>query len=421
MRYLFSVVFACVAAFLYGQQNRSFSESIRTVESIANGDRMAVPVIELGKGEITVSFDEMSHSHTRYLYSLQHCDRYWAPSESLFESDFMTGTNLSAPIEDCSYSPNTSNAYTHYSVSFPNENVSMLISGNYRVNIYDEQDTNNPVATAFFSVVENRFDIAGEVTANTDIDSRESHQQLSLRVNFKDVVLHDPAREVFVRVLQNNRYDIACDAPEATFIDDHGMNWEHCRQLIFPAGNEFRKFEIPDIHRPTLGIDKVRWFEPFYHAFLYTDRQHTNYIFTSEKNGKYVLRNATDENPDTRSEYILVHFSLEKPLSDGDNLSNGDFYVCGAWNAYNFLPEYRMHYNAQDSKYEATILLKQGYYNYTYLFVEKDATAGSMSQSEGDFFQTENEYNVYVYAHLQGERYDRLMSCRTINYGTSQN
>ena len=401
-----------VYATAFCQRNVSFSERIRTVECVVNGDRQKPPVISLNSNDVvTVSFDDMTHDYVRYLYKLEHCDKEWNVSDALFESDYMTGTNLDRIIEDYQQSTNTSNLYTHYKLDFPNKYIKPLISGNYRVSIYDEENTDNPVAQMCFSVVDNKIGIGTAITTNTDVDYNKAHQQMDLTLNISKIDSRDPEREVYVRIIQNKRYDNAVSNPAPTFVSDKEMRWQHCENLIFPAGNEFRKFEILNVHQPTLGVDKMRWFPPFYHAFLYAGKPFTNYIYTQEVNGSYVVRNEDNVENDTKSEYVIVHFSLET-----EKRNDGKFYVCGQWNSFNFMPENEMLYNAENNVYEASILLKQGYYNYLYLFVPGGNKTGLTSESEGDFFQTENEYTVMVYVRLQGERYDRLLGYRDFRF-----
>ena len=156
-----------------------------------------------------------------------------------------------------------------------------------------------------------KIGIAATVSTNTDIDYNKAHQQIELALNLNKVELRDPAREVYVRILQNKRYDNAVSILLRLFVSDREMKWQHCKELIFPAGNEFRKFEILDVHQPTLGVEKIRWFAPFYHAFLYPGKPFENYIYNKEVNGSYVIRNRNDVDCDTESEYIIVHFALE--------------------------------------------------------------------------------------------------------------
>lgn len=402
------LVAVCAAA----QRNTAFSERIRSLEVTVDGDRTRPAVAKLGSESVEISFDDMTHDYVRYVYKLEHCDHNWQPSDGLFENNYMSGTNLDHPIDDYERSRSTSNLYTHYRLRLPNANVRPLLSGNYRVSIYDDSDTSTPLAVACFSLLESgKFTVAASATVDTDIDSRDSHQQLSLAVGMGNVEVRDPSREVFVTVLQNKRYDNAIHNPEPTFESSRELRWEHCRDLIFPAGGEFRKFEIINVHQSGLNVDRMRWFDPYYHAMLYAGKPMTNYIYSEEVNGSYVIRGDGDISPETECEYVVVHFTLQSPRIDG-----GDFYVCGWWNTFNFLPENRMHYDEDEGAYTCSLLLKQGYYNYQYLFLPDGERQASTAEAEGNFFQTENEYTVLVYAHLQGERYDRLLGYRDFRY-----
>ena len=72
-----------------------------------------------------------------------------------------------------------------------------------------------------------------------------------------------------------------------------------------------------------------------------------------------------------------------------------------------------MQYDPDNKCYWLTALVKQGGYDYQYWFVGK----GSQNQTtiqrvDGSYWQTENEYTVYVYWRPFGARYDRLVGLR---------
>jgi len=58
---------------------------------------------------------------------------------------------------------------------------------------------------------------------------------------------------------------------------------------------------------------------------------------------------------------------------------------------------------------------KLGYYSYQYLWMLPDGTIRTMP-TEGDFYQTENSYQMLVYFRGQGERTDRLVGFQEIIY-----
>ena len=53
-------------------------------------------------------------------------------------------------------------------------------------------------------------------------------------------------------------------------------------------------------------------------------------------------------------------------------------------------------------------------YIYQYLFVPNGSTTGQTAPLEGDFYQTQNEYSIYVYYRPMGARYDRLIGVTTV-------
>ena len=68
-----------------------------------------------------------------------------------------------------------------------------------------------------------------------------------------------------------------------------------------------------------------------------------------------------------------------------------------------------MKYDASTGSYVNDMLLKQGAYNYQYLWVPDGASIGQTAVIDGDKFQTINQYMVLVYHRPTGGRYDQLV------------
>ena len=66
------------------------------------------------------------------------------------------------------------------------------------------------------------------------------------------------------------------------------------------------------------------------------------------------------------------------------------------------------------SNTKKAVLLKQGSYNYQYLFVPTGSSVGQTGPIEGNYYQTQNEYSIYVYYRPMGARYDRLIGVTTV-------
>lgn len=400
MRRIFALlVGALLGLHAVAQQCRTFSEGIRSLQLQVEGSPLLPPVLHRGE-HITLEFDELSHDYHRLLYHIEHCNADWTPTEGLFESDFLAGFN-DRPIEDYENSFNTTQLYTHYRLTLPNPETRMLLSGNYRVTIYEDEVGGEPLLQADFCLVDESMSVLGSVSPNTDIDFNQSHQQVTYSVSYGANKVVDPLRELHTVVVQNRRPDRRVVDLKPNIQKAGGIEFTHRRELIFPAGNEFHKFEILDVQKPGLNVDNIRWYEPEYHATLFADTPARNYVYEEDQNGAFVLRNDDDTGQDaTTSEYLWVHFSLHAPR-------NGDIplYIYGQWT--NGFPDEacRMKYDEAAGQYEGSLYLKQGYYNYQYVFA--DGTS-----PDGNFYKTENEYLILVYYRPQGGRYDRLVGYR---------
>ncbi len=385
-------------------------DNIKTLELKVNGEKSALPVLVMGNNDrLGISFDDLTHEYCRYIYRIEHCDFNWEVSEELFESEYLSSSNNEEVIEHYEMSINTTQNYTHYAFNIPNENMRPLLSGNYRVSIISD-DTGELVAYAYFVILEPRVSIEASVSANTEIDWNKSHQQITMRVNASSLQAAYPSEEIRVVVLQNHRWDNAVIAPNPSSCSGSIINWQHCKSLIFDAGNEYRKFEMLSTKYAGMGIDNIRPYGEGFCAQLAVDEQRTNYVYDEDRNGASVIRTEDYYNQDLESDYVLTEFRLASPP-----LMNADVFVTGQWNYNSLFDDARMVYE-EGKGYTAKLLLKQGYYNYMYLTRPNGKEAASTMPYEGNFFQTENEYTIFVYYTEQGGRYTRLVGCKTFSY-----
>lgn len=390
----------------FAQQHEIRSENIASLQVVSGTDWMEDAVIRLGTNDrLNISFDDLTHQYHRYVYSLTHCDPDWYPTDGLFTSDYVSGYHEDITIDNCQESINTNQLYTHYTLRIPNSSCRPKISGNYRLDIIDDE-SKDTVITARFMVTENVVTVGKNVLTDTDVDVRSHHQQVALRVDYPSSLKATNPRDQFrVLVMQNHRSDNQVWCPPAPILRQGTMEWAHVRDLIFPAGNEFHKFEILDVHRNSLGVDRIDWDGEWYKVHLYHDYPRRAYVYDEDADGAFYLRNSDNIENDITSEYVKVNFYLDTPRLDGD------VYLDGKW-TYNELSErYLMKYDDDNKWYHAEIPLKYGYYSYQYLNIVS-GTSGQPSATrftEGDYYQTENRYLTMVYYRGNGDRYWRLV------------
>ena len=388
--------------YVMAQRSEVFSQRISSLQVVAGNNWLAMPVVQLHGDPVNIAFDDMTHEYRRYVYRVEHCDADWKVSSDLFPSDYMVGFNGDLTIGDYDESINTNRLYTHYRLRIPNDNCRITMAGNYKLTVYDEDGGNEAVLTACFMVVDPLLKVSASYTSNTDVDINKNHQQVSFDVRYSDVRVTDPSRQLRTVVLQNGRWDNAVWDAKPSYVSADGLQWSHVRNLIFPAGNVYRKFEMLDMNHTTMGLEELKWNGEDFHAFVFPDLPRPSYVHDEAPQGSFYIRNSDNSENDYASDYAWVHFTLKAPHQQGDVYLNGD------WTCDRFLPAYKMEYHEQEGVYRASVLMKQGYYSYQYLVVRDDGTVMPVD-SEGSFFQTANKYQVLVYYRGTGDRTDRLV------------
>lgn len=404
---------ASVAAYATDTRTAIFDSNFRSLRACTESNYYAPPVVELGGDDrVRIEFDEISPEMRYMRYSLLHCDANWQPSQ-LVESDYVDGFN-EADIEEYDFSSGTFANYVHYGISLPNEDMPILLSGNYLLRVYPEEDSENTLLQVRFSIVEKAVDIFAEVTSRTDIDYNKSHQQVAVTVDTKDYRVENMYADLKVVVTQNARSDNEAIVTNPLRVSSNKAFFEHDRKLIFPAGNEFRRFEMTTTNYIGMGIDRYAYHDPFYHAELKIDepRCYGSYTYDQTQYGRFTIRESNAFDSNTEADYMIVHFALDIPRQSG-----GDIFVDGEFTQHNFTNANRMHFNEATNRYELDMPLKQGAYNYQYLWLPHGSKAALTAPIEGDFYQTVNEYQIKVYNRRLGERYDRLIGYTVLYSG----
>ncbi len=391
-------------------RTRPISDDIKTLIVTTSNGLLAPSVINMSSNEqVIVKFDNLDISEPRLRYHLIHCNADWTRS-TLSDVEYLSGFNNQL-IDSYRFSENTTVNYIHYELRFPNRDVQLKLSGNYCVVVTEDNNMDTPLLTACFSVLDNKVSIRSEVSGNTDIDFNREHQQLSFEINHPQLRLNNPKQELQVVVRQNNRTDNERIGIEPTYIQLNKLVYDHNPALIFEAGNEYRRFETVSQYYNGLNVYDIFYESPYYQALLYKDDFRSKKVrqYDEDQNGRFCIRNADEQDFDVQSDYFMVNFLLAAQPLQGDIFLNGDF-------TYNiFSDKVRMKYDAQTDEYFASVLLKQGAYNYQYL--SPGLKGFSTEMVEGNYYDTENEYLILVYYRAPGLRYDQLVGVHQARFG----
>lgn len=414
---LFFAALCFVAVTVYGvprvdTMTGIYDEKIKSLQVTLNGDAFSQPVAVLGTDDcIRISFDCLSDDRDYFRYSLQHCNSDWLPS-GLIESEFVNGFNEGI-VENYDFSRGTTVHYVHYEFTVPDSQVQPLVSGNYLLRLYREDNPDETVLQCRFMISENTTPVAVSASPRTDIDYNKNHQQVTVVVDTERSGVDDPFNDMLVVVGQNGRLDNERSVRQPLRLQGRRAVYEHMPALIFEAGNEYRRFETVSNRYPGMGVENIDYFDPYYHYQLYVDqgRNDEPYSYDMTQHGRYFIREYNSDSSDTEADYGVVHFALDYPATSGAMI-----FLDGDFTGRRFDDNARMMFNPSSGLYERAMLLKQGAYNYQYLIVPPGANRGYTASIEGDKHQTINEYTVRVYHRRRGERYDRLIgtaSCWT--------
>jgi Domain of unknown function (DUF5103) len=305
------------------------------------------------------------------------------------------------PINQYEYSIDTHIPYVHYWFTVPQ----VKISGNYMLAVYRASDKTDLILSKRFMVYDNRVTFLNEQNLIGAGNVASVNQQINFTVNYKDVEILNPMESVSVSIRQNQRWDNVATNVKPSFIRElqHELEYRFFDdRKMFKGNNEFRFFDLRSINYPGRNIATVDKMKKPFTAYVVTDktRSHEAYAQYQDLNGNFIIDNL-DYSNESAANYLNVVFTLQSPRTVGDGV-----YVTGAFNYWNLNRDNLMQYDSSKQVYTASMLLKQGWYDYQYVVSDKKAPSYSL---EGTHYETENFYEIFVYYRPFQPRADLLI------------
>ncbi len=224
-----------------------------------------------------------------------------------------------------------------------------------------------------------------------------------------------PYTDAHLVILQNGRWDNALTTLKPKYINGPVYNYDFEEGNLFFGGNEFRTFDIRNIRSVGQNVSS-KYIDTAIHVLLKPDeaRGDKQHLMMTDFNGRYIIysRTTTEQN---QMDYAWVTFTLNKFSQD----QNRAVYVLGAFNNWKPGEKYRMVYNESRKIYQCTVLLKQGYYNYMYAITDGNGES-DVSETEGNHYETENDYYFFFYQKNYMYNYDELIGYQKINTGLNE-
>lgn len=394
--------------------NYVYKDYIKSVKLNKLGMEISKPFIRLNSNEqLRLRFDDLNTYERNYSYSITLCDFNWREVD-LMKMEYMQGMEVNY-IQDYKYSYNTTTNYIHYNLVFPNENIQLKKSGNYLLKVFFDDNPDSLIITQRFYVYEDLLPIDAEVIMSRDPMYRNFKQELKININTQANPLPNVYIDFKMKVMQNGRKDNEIIKTQPSNFSNNIISFKNPGDIEFYAGNEFRNFDTRRLKTLSNRIRNIEYKNNGYQVYLIPDpvRLNRNYKSYSDINGQFSIINNdnTIRSYDIEADYTNVHFTLPVDFP----YTNGSVYILGELNNWNLDKRVQMEYDHEKKAYTKTLMLKQGFYNFQYLFVPNNQTKGEIMKLEGSHSETENTYHIFVYYKSQGDFYDRLIGLRSVN------
>lgn len=384
-----------------------FKDNIKAVRFHMYGNQESLPVYKMNSGDqLELNFDDLDANVKSYSYSFQLCDYDW---KAVDISPFLYTKGFTQQrIGTYRYSSVALTRYTHYQALLPDRNTTLTMSGNYILKVFLDGDTSKLAFTRRMLVLDQKAAIGGQVTQPFTPQLFKTHQKVLFSANINGLNTFSAAQQVKVVILQNNRWDNALKDIKPTFVRSSTLEYSMENNQVFPAGKEWRWLDLRSFRLQSDRVKKADYRKDGTEMYLFPDADRTaqRYVYFRDLNGMYLVETFESINPYWQGDFANVHFSFMPP--NAVPYADKDIYLAGQLTNYEFNDKTRMVFNAEKGVYECTAFLKQGYYNYTYIAVNKNNPA-IRQDLEGDYWETENTYTILMYFRSFTDRADQLI------------
>jgi Domain of unknown function (DUF5103) len=392
-----------------------YYNNIQTIKLHILGNPLSYPVLRLNSGDqLELHFDDREGGIKAYSYAWQLCNADWSPA-NLSVMDYVHGFTQQRIITYRSSSIALAR-YTHYQQVLPDRNSGPSRSGNYLLKVFLNGDPSQLVFTRRVLVVQqNKAALSLMVQQPFNNQLFSSHQKIAFTVDTKNLNLVNPMQQLRVVILQNNRWDNCKTLLRPTFIRQSQLEYNAEQDAVFGGGREWRWLDLRSFRLQSDRVDSAAYGVASTNIYVKPDldRAGMRFIFYRDVNGQFYSETLDGVNPYWQGDYATVFFSFKPP---GGMPFNSDVYLFGELTNWGKDAAAKMMFNPTRNRYETSIWLKQGYYDYGYALKQGEGVQAvfSLEKTEGNNWETENNYSILVYYRAIGGRSDELVAMANI-------
>ncbi|GAA4755404.1 DUF5103 domain-containing protein [Flavisolibacter ginsenosidimutans] len=414
MRYTFSLLVCFVTSLFANAQTVVYNPAIKSVKLFKAGDQTSFPAIVLNSGDLLqLEFDELGTSVKNYYCGFVLCNADWSPS-GLTSFDYTRGFQ-SIRISTYRNSSLATMKYVHYSATVPDRNSAPSRSGNYLLKVFLNNDTTQLAFVKRFVVVNTMTQIAAQVQQPFNATLYRTGQKLQLGIQADRQINVLSPSDIKVAVLQNENWQTALFLDKPTIYRGNYFEYSDESITCFVGLKEFRWLDLRSLRLRSDRMERLDNMGDTVRVIVKpeTSRNEQTYVYFRDLNGGFTIESYENINPYWQGDYAYTHFKYFPP--GNKPLAGNDVYIFGEMTNYGADTTGLMHFNEESGAYEKTLLLKQGYYNYLYGTRPFRGGPLDFSQTEGNFWATENNYTVFVYYRPFGSRADECVGYTSFN------
>jgi hypothetical protein len=235
--------------------------------------------------------------------------------------------------------------------------------------VFENSDTSKLIFSKKILVVNNKSTIATAMQQPFAQDKFLTHQKVKVNISFKNLDIMNPAREIKVVVMQNNRWDNSRLLTNPTFIMGKVLEYSDENLLVFEAGKEWRWLDLRSFKLQSGRVASVDYNKTPYEVFVRPDtiRSPARYFYYNDLNGRYGVSNYDPVNPWWQSDIANVHFTFLPRTPE--LFTDQNIFLYGEMTQYQLNNRTLMKWNESLGVYENSYMLKNGYYDYIYVTV----------------------------------------------------
>ena len=387
-----------------------YSPVIKTPQLYMAGNQQAYPVLRLNStDQMELHFDDLDADVKNYFYTIQLCNEDWTPA-AVSEFDYIKGFSQ-IRIENYQSSSVALTRYTHYQAILPDANCIPIHSGNYLLKVFLDSDTSKLAFTRRFLVTDARITIQSQLLQPMGFELAHTHQKIQFRVNTSAINPNNPLDQIKIVILQNHRWDNIIHNIKPTYYVNNRLEYNNGDDIVFEGGAEWRWLDLQSFRYQSDRVQTANYGKMATEVIVKpdADRSQQAYYFYKDYNGNYLIQTTESYNPLWQTDYATVRFSFVPPGNTA--FPDKDVYLLGKFTGGGLNDFTRMAFNTEKGRYEVAFLLKQGYYSYSYVTIDRSDPdrKASFAFTEGNHVETENNYMILVYYRALGARADELV------------